>query len=114
MAIKYLQRGRSIDKHVSRELKSHISFCHPHVVRFRHLFLTKTHLAIVFEYAEGGDLYCYVSCAPRSSYCWISCCGHECVSALWLISIPELALMPCADRRALCLRMRRGGSSSSW
>ena len=86
MAIKYLQRGRSIDKHVSRELKSHISFCHPHVVRFRHLFLTKTHLAIVFEYAEGGDLYGYVSCAPRSSYCCLSCCGHECVSALWLIS----------------------------
>ena len=85
MAIKYLQRGRAIDKHVSRELKSHISFCHPHVIRFRwparigsccclsmwmptqifkccrHLFLTESHLAIVFEYAEGGDLYNYVA-----------------------------------------------------
>ena len=88
VAIKYLQRGRSIDKHVSRELKSHISFCHPHVVRFRHLFLTKTHLAIVFEYAEGGDLYGYVSCAlaiqERDAHgmghlpaCMQSCCGQH-------------------------------------
>ncbi|KAK9807925.1 hypothetical protein WJX73_002872 [Symbiochloris irregularis] len=61
VAIKYIARGRGINKHVERELRSHISFCHPHIVRFRHLFLTETHLAIVFEYCAGGDLYQYVS-----------------------------------------------------
>ena len=60
VAIKYIARGRAINKHVERELRSHISFCHPHIVRFRHLFLTDTHLAIVFEYCAGGDLYQYV------------------------------------------------------
>lgn len=47
--------------HVQRELKSHVSFCHPHIIRFRNLFLTDTHLALVFDCAEGGDLYNYLA-----------------------------------------------------
>lgn len=61
MAIKLLPRGRSIDRNVEREVKSQSSISHPHVVRFRSLFLTPTHLAIVMEYVPGGDLYHYVA-----------------------------------------------------
>ena len=60
VAIKLLERGPDkVTKHVERELRSHISFCHPHVVRFKNLFLTDTHLAVVLEYVEGGDLFQY-------------------------------------------------------
>lgn len=31
----------------------------PHVVRFKNLFLTNSHLAVVLEYVEGGDLFQY-------------------------------------------------------
>ena len=58
-----MKRERSLSKHVERELKSVCVLSHPHVIRFRNLFLTKTHLGIVFELAEGGDLYSYVACA---------------------------------------------------
>ena len=68
VAIKYLQRGQ-LDINVARELKSHVSFDHPHVVRFRNLFVTDTALAIVLDYCEGGDLYSYVECVPN---CWLT------------------------------------------
>ncbi|KAK9789929.1 hypothetical protein WJX73_007909 [Symbiochloris irregularis] len=62
VAIKLLQRGPDkVTKNVERELRSHISFCHPHVVRFKNLFLTETHLAVVLEYVDGGDLFGYCS-----------------------------------------------------
>ena len=32
----------------------------PHVVRFKECFLTADYLAIVMEYAAGGDMYRYV------------------------------------------------------
>jgi serine/threonine-protein kinase SRK2 len=34
---------------------------HPHVIQFKEVFLTPTHLAIAMEYAPGGDLFSYVS-----------------------------------------------------
>ena len=43
-----------------REILAHSSFCHPHVVLFREVFLTQTHLGIALEYVSGGDLYAYV------------------------------------------------------
>ena len=61
MAIKYMKRERSANKHTERELKSVSTFSHPHVVRFRNLFLTKTHLAAVFEYVDGGNLHSYLA-----------------------------------------------------
>jgi len=53
---------QAISKHVVREVLAHAQFCHPHVVLFREVFLTKTHLGIALEYVSGGDLYQYVRC----------------------------------------------------
>ena len=33
---------------------------HPNIVQFREIFLTPVHLAIVMEYAAGGDMFEYV------------------------------------------------------
>ena len=46
------------------QVLAHAQFCHPHVVLFREVFLTKTHLGIALEYVSGGDLYQYVRSAP--------------------------------------------------
>ena len=54
MGVRYLVIG------CCREILSHSSFCHPHVVLFREVFLTPTHLGIALEYVSGGDLYSYV------------------------------------------------------
>lgn len=61
VAIKFLPRGPdAVTKHVAREVLAHAQFCHPHVVLFREVFLTRTHLGIALEYVAGGDLYQYV------------------------------------------------------
>ena len=45
---------------VEREILSHRSCsAHPHIVRFREIFLTPRYLAIAMEYAAGGDLFEY-------------------------------------------------------
>lgn len=44
---------------VCREVLYHSSLCHPHIVQFREVFLSPTHLALVMEYVPGGDLYDY-------------------------------------------------------
>ena len=43
-------------KNVERELLNHSMLIHPNVVRFEECFLTDKHLAIVMEYAAGGNL----------------------------------------------------------
>jgi serine/threonine-protein kinase SRK2 len=37
-----------------------LQLCHPHVIRLLDVFLIPTHLALVLEYAEMGDLHTYV------------------------------------------------------
>ena len=59
MAVKFLPRGPDkVTKHVERELRSHSSFCHPHVVLFKEVFLTQSHLAIVMVclFAAGSGM----------------------------------------------------------
>lgn len=54
-------QGRNkITKHVEREVICHSNFCHPHVIQFKEIFLTPTHLAIAMEYAPGGDMFQFV------------------------------------------------------
>ena len=48
-------------QYVEREIVNHSNFVHPHVIQFKEVFLTPTHLAIAMEYAPGGDLFSYVS-----------------------------------------------------
>ncbi|KAK8957520.1 Serine/threonine-protein kinase SAPK10 [Platanthera zijinensis] len=57
VAVKYIERGEKIDENVRREIINHRSLRHPNIVRFKEIILTPTHLAIVMEYASGGELF---------------------------------------------------------
>ncbi|KAL6575886.1 Serine/threonine-protein kinase sapk2 [Orobanche hederae] len=56
-AVKYIERGDKIDEHVQREIVNQSSLKHPNIIRFKEVLLTPTHLAIVMEYAAGGELF---------------------------------------------------------
>lgn len=60
VAIKFIQRGKVIKRFVLREILNHRSLRHPHVIQFQEVFVTNTHLAIVMEYADKGDLFSHV------------------------------------------------------
>ncbi|KAH7566876.1 hypothetical protein JRO89_XS08G0247700 [Xanthoceras sorbifolium] len=66
-AVKYIERGQKIDEHVQREIMNHRSLKHPNIIRFKEVFLTPTHLAIVMEYAAGGELFERICNAGRFS-----------------------------------------------
>ncbi|XXG66634.1 hypothetical protein AAC387_Pa06g0165 [Persea americana] len=66
-AVKYLQRGKKIDEKVQREIINHKSLRHPNIIRFKEVLLTPTHLAIVMEYAAGGELFERICSAGRFS-----------------------------------------------
>ncbi|KAL3845148.1 hypothetical protein ACJIZ3_002551 [Penstemon smallii] len=66
-AVKYIERGKKIDEHVQREIMNHRSLNHPNIVRFKEVLLTPTHLAIVMEYAAGGELFERICSAGRFS-----------------------------------------------
>ncbi|KAK8587627.1 hypothetical protein V6N13_086608 [Hibiscus sabdariffa] len=66
-AVKYIERGTKIDEHVQREIMNHRSLKHPNIIRFKEVLLTPTHLAIVMEYAAGGELFERICNAGRFS-----------------------------------------------
>ncbi|KAL3527617.1 hypothetical protein ACH5RR_012273 [Cinchona calisaya] len=66
-AVKYIERGQKIDEHVQREIMNHRSLNHPNIIKFKEVFLTPTHLAIVMEYAAGGELFERICNAGRFS-----------------------------------------------
>ncbi|CAL6301223.1 unnamed protein product [Bathycoccus prasinos] len=57
VAIKYIPRGKKLDENVVREIHNHAILNHPNIVRFIEVLLTPTDLAIVMEYASGGELF---------------------------------------------------------
>lgn len=59
VAIKLLKRDQ-LDEYVERELEQHWKLHHPGIVEMREVFLTDSHLAIVMDYADGGNLASYV------------------------------------------------------
>ncbi|KAI7726487.1 hypothetical protein M8C21_022542 [Ambrosia artemisiifolia] len=67
-AVKFIERGQKIDEHVEREILNHRSLRHPNIIRFKEVLLTPTHLAIVMEYAAGGELFERI-CHAGVSYC---------------------------------------------
>eukprot|EP00850_Spirogloea_muscicola_P002063 SM000008S22152 [mRNA] locus=s8:54961:57100:- [translate_table: standard] len=84
VAVKYIERGEKprawrtdweshlvllsqIDENVQREIVNHRSLRHPNIVRFKEVMLTPTHLAIVMEYAAGGELFDRIVNAGRFS-----------------------------------------------
>ena len=46
---------------------NHRTLLHPNIIKFREVFLTTTHLAIVMEYAAGGELFDRIVKAGRFS-----------------------------------------------
>ncbi|KAH1251023.1 Serine/threonine-protein kinase SRK2F [Glycine max] len=71
-AIKFIERGFKIDEHVQREIINHRSLKHPNIIRFKEVLLTPTHLAIVMEYAAGGELFERICSAGRFSEIFLS------------------------------------------
>ncbi|KAL0422266.1 UNVERIFIED_CONTAM: Serine/threonine-protein kinase SRK2A [Sesamum latifolium] len=67
VAMKYMERGHKMDEHVAREIINHRSLRHPNIIRFKEVVLTPTHLAIVMEYAAGGELFERICNAGRFS-----------------------------------------------
>lgn len=67
VAMKYIDRGHKIDENVAREIINHRSLKHPNIIRFKEVVLTPTHLAIVMEYAAGGELFERICNAGRFS-----------------------------------------------
>lgn len=67
VAVKYIERGEKIDENVQREIINHRSLRHPNIVKFKEVILTPTHLAIVMEYASGGELFERICNAGRFS-----------------------------------------------
>ncbi|KAL6838380.1 hypothetical protein ACP4OV_031786 [Aristida adscensionis] len=67
VAIKYIKRGEKIDANVQREIINHRLLKHPNIIRFKEVILTPTHLAIVMEYASGGELFERISKNVRFS-----------------------------------------------
>ncbi|GFS29985.1 protein kinase superfamily protein [Actinidia rufa] len=59
--------GMKIDENVKREIINHRSLRHPNIVRFKEVILTPTHLAIVMEYAAGGELFDRIGSAGHFS-----------------------------------------------
>ncbi|XP_050376535.1 serine/threonine-protein kinase SAPK2-like [Argentina anserina] len=66
-AVKFIERSQKIDEHVQREIMNHRSLKHPNIVQFKEVLLTPTHLAIVMEYASGGELFERICNAGRFS-----------------------------------------------
>ncbi|XP_035846401.1 disease resistance protein RUN1-like isoform X2 [Helianthus annuus] len=60
-----IDKAMEMDENVQREIIKHRSLRHPNIVRFRELILTPTHLAIVMEYASGGELFDRICDAGR-------------------------------------------------
>ncbi|KAK8948566.1 Serine/threonine-protein kinase SAPK6 [Platanthera zijinensis] len=67
VAMKYIPRGQKIDENVAREIINHQSLRHPNIIRFKEVLLTTTHLAIIMEYAAGGELFERICSAGRFS-----------------------------------------------
>ncbi|WVZ91018.1 hypothetical protein U9M48_037251, partial [Paspalum notatum var. saurae] len=67
VAVKCIPRGDKVDENVQREVVNHRALRHPHVIRFKEVILTPTHLAITMEYASGGELFSRISNAGRFS-----------------------------------------------
>ncbi|XP_039140044.1 serine/threonine-protein kinase SRK2E isoform X1 [Dioscorea cayenensis subsp. rotundata] len=67
VAVKYIERGEKIDEHVKREIINHRLLKHLNIIRFKEVILTPTHLAIVMEYASGGELFKRICNAGRFS-----------------------------------------------
>ena len=104
VVIKLLPRGVSLQINgpkLSHELKGHLSVCHPHIVYLKKVFLTSSHLAIVLQYAEDGDLLTYLRYISVSLQDWGKCMTNAACSSSHGSTVPSGASSPyrvAADR----------------
>mmetsp|Transcript_25849 Transcript_25849/g.49104 ORF Transcript_25849/g.49104 Transcript_25849/m.49104 type:complete len:387 (+) Transcript_25849:259-1419(+) len=56
-AVKFVERGELVDEAIKKEVINHCMLCHENIARFREVILRPRHLAIVMEFAQGGDLF---------------------------------------------------------
>ena len=56
-AVKFIQRGELVDESIKKEVINHCMLMHENIARFREVILCPRHLAIVMEFAQGGDLF---------------------------------------------------------
>jgi len=56
-AVKFVERGELVDEAIKKEVVNHCMLSHENIARFREVILRPRHLAIVMEYAQGGDLF---------------------------------------------------------
>ena len=68
VAVKFIERGAHVDENVKRELVNHRGLTHPNVVGFIECAVTDKHLAIVLEYASGGELFDRVLKSPGGHF----------------------------------------------
>lgn len=66
VAVKCLKRSE-MNKYVEAEILNHSILRHPHVVRFKEVFITSELICIVMEFANGGSLFNRVRTASRLS-----------------------------------------------
>ena len=55
--IKIQQADQPLSKFIEYELTSHRRLHHPHIIELKEVFLTEEYIAVVMEYAAGGDLF---------------------------------------------------------
>ncbi|KIY99114.1 kinase [Monoraphidium neglectum] len=65
VAIKKLTRQYLDTRLLEAEVVNHSSLYHPHVIRFREVFLSPNNFNIVMDYASGGSLFSYVRSKGR-------------------------------------------------
>ncbi|XP_038888149.1 serine/threonine-protein kinase SAPK7-like [Benincasa hispida] len=53
VAMKFIERGPQMYSNVAREIKNHVFFPHPDIVCFKEVTITRTHLVLMMEYANG-------------------------------------------------------------
>lgn len=58
-------RGTNLSKQIKRERILLQSLRHPFIVKFYNSFQDKQKLYLLFEYAQGGDLFTYMTKNPR-------------------------------------------------
>lgn len=80
VAIKLLQRGNKITKHVRNEIVNHSLLKHPHVIAFHDLFLHGNYLCLALEYASGRSMF------PVCNSLGFKVRGFQCLSPLLLLN----------------------------
>lgn len=55
-AVKFIERGQTVDEHVQREIMNHRSLKHPNIIRFKELWSMLLVVSYLKGFAMLGDL----------------------------------------------------------